>query len=206
MNRNTIIGLVAGVVIGSAVMFGGGRLLNRGPGADAIVDTTLTSVQELNRLTVFAAVLTTTATSKTDGPLGIDMLGTRKTVIVPGTVRYDVDFGRVSRRDVSWDAATRTLTIAVADPIVGEPAVDLRRLVTFKDGELVMVIAGNEATLDAANAKAATDSLRTMANAPLLRGMARKAGRQAIASNFELPLRAAGIDAKVRVRFPGEPV
>ena len=28
----------------------------------------------------------------------------------------------------------------------------------------------------------------------------------AIASNFAPPLYAAGIDAKVRVRFPGEPV
>jgi hypothetical protein len=35
----------------------------------------------------------------------------------------------------------------------------------------------------------------------------RGAGRNAaIASNFELSLHAAGIDAKDRVRFPGEPV
>lgn len=208
MKRPWILGIAGGLLAGLAIAAWPGnplaRVFGHGPDPASVIDTTLTSVQALNRLTVFAAVLTTTATSKAAGPLGIDLLGSRKTVIVPGTVRYDVDFSRVSRRDLVWDAATSTLTVNIPEPIVGDPAIDLRRLVTYKDGELVMALTGSEPLLDDANAKAATASLRTLAGAPLLMDMARKAGRAAITNNFELPLHAAGVGAQVRVRFPGD--
>lgn len=206
MKRPWILGIAGGLLAGLAIAAWPGNPLARvlGPTPASVIDTTLTSVQALNRLTVFAAVLTTTATSKTAGPLGIDLLGSRKTVIVPGTVRYDVDFSRVSRRDLVWDAATSTLTVNIPEPIVGDPAIDLRRLVTYKDGELVMALTGSEPVLDDANARAATASLRTLAGASLLMDMARKAGRGAITNNFELSLRAAGVGAQVRVRFPGD--
>lgn len=165
----------------------------------------LASVRKLNRLDVFAATLTGVVTSKADGPLGIDALATRKTLIVPGMVIYYVDFAQLTARDVSWDGAHKLLTVTLPEPQVAAPAQPLSPPLTYKDGELVMALTGSEATLDAANYAAAKAQIMRMAASKPLRDMARTAARTAVMNNLQLPLRAVGADAKVDVRFAGAP-
>ena len=59
----------------------------------AIADATLLSVREQGRLTVFAARFVAIVTAS-ESRLG---LTARKTLIMPGTVRYGVDLSRLRR-------------------------------------------------------------------------------------------------------------
>ncbi len=163
------------------------------------------SVRGLNRLDVFAASLTAIVTSKTDGPLGIGALATHKTLIVPGTVKYYIDFSTLTQRDVNWDAPRRTLTITLPEPRIEAPSQPLSPPLTYKDGDLVMALTGSEATLDAANYAAAKAQVARLAASKPLMDMARRASATAVTNNLQLPLRAIGADAKIDVRFAGTP-
>jgi hypothetical protein len=59
--------------------------------------------------------------------------------------------------------------------------------------------------LDAANRRAGQEELLRQARQPAPMAMAKDATRRAIEHSFALPLRAAGVAATVRVRFPDEP-
>ena len=62
----------------------------------------------------------------------------------------------------------------------------------------------NSHPMDDANRKAAQAELFRQARAPTPMRIAREATRRAVERNFALPLRAAGLDARVIVRFPDE--
>jgi hypothetical protein len=206
--------LVAVVALGVGIAFGP-QLIDKLPAPvanflrigspDSESSAMLASVRELNRLDVFAASLTGVVTSKAEGLLGIDALATRKTLIVPGTVTYYIDFSQLTARDVNWDAAHKLLTVTLPEPQVATPAQPLSPPLTYKDGELVMALTGSEATLDAANYAAAKAQIMRLAASRPLRDMARTAARTAVTNNLQLPLRAVGADARVDVRFAGAP-
>jgi hypothetical protein len=66
-------------------------------------------MREQARLTPFAArfVAVVTSTQKRFG------LSAQKTLIMPGTVRYELDLARIQQRDLSWNEASKTLSITL---------------------------------------------------------------------------------------------
>lgn len=201
--RAVLLGILAGLVAGGVVVavFGGvaARWLGRDRAETEITAAALTSVQALDRLTVFAAVLTTAATTTDPGFAG--WLSARQTLIASGRVDYVVDFRALSARDLAWDKAARTLTVNLAAPRPTRANIDWAHLARYDAGALVTAVKGNGADLERRNAAAIYARLDRDARAPALLALARDAARTAVVNNFGLPLRAAGIDATVVVRF-----
>ncbi|QYE33715.1 DUF4230 domain-containing protein [Polymorphobacter sp. PAMC 29334] len=196
-------GLIAGLLF-SAALVGVFRaplvaMLLRGPDPVSIADVSLNAVQAQNKLTAFAARFTVAVTSQ---QTRLGLFHATKTLIVPGTVRYELDWKRVTRRDLDWNAATKTLTVTIPRPAIAGPEIDLTRIREFKDGALLLALTDAEAALDTANRARVQSALLEEAKAPLLVQMASDATRAAVERTFKLPLAAAGLDAAVVVRFP----
>lgn len=204
MKRYAVLwGLIAGLLF-SAALVGIFRaplaaLLMRGPDPVSIADVSLNAVQAQNKLTAFAARFTVAVTSE---QTRLGLFHARKTLIVPGTVRYELDWKRVTRRDFAWDAAAKTLTVTVPRPVIAGPEIDLTRIREFKDGAVLLALTDAEAALDTANRARVQTELLDEAKAPVLLAMAGEATRAAVERTFKLPLAAAGLDAAVIVRFP----
>lgn len=169
------------------------------PGADphAIAHATLISVREQGRHTVFAARFVAIATAS-ETRLG---LTARKTLIMPGEVRYSVDLSRLRRRHLGWDAATRTLTLTLPPLEISGPRIDLNEVREYAEGGILMALTDAEATLDQTNRRAGQEELMRQARGALPMGQAREAAMRDVARSFALPLRAAGIEASVAARF-----
>lgn len=199
-----LLALVAGLALGlfAATRWqGAASLFGMKPEVGAIADASLSAVQAQNRLTAFAARFTVDVTATARMKIG---LSANKTMIVPGTVRYELDWSRVKRGDLAWDAATRTLSVAAPPIELSEPQVDLARIREYEDGKLLMAISNAEAEMDAANRAQLRTALLAEARNPVLMRMAQDATRAAVERTFALPLAAAGVPATVVVRFSGE--
>jgi len=167
------------------------------PDPQAAADAALLSVREQGRLVSYSARFAAVV-SASRSRLG---LTARKTLIMPGTVRYGVDLSRLRRNDLAWDAPTRTLTVTLPPLEISGPAIDLNQAREFSEGGLAMALTDAEATLDDENRRAAQEDLARQSRAPEVLGEARGAVMRVVARGFAAPLRAAGIDASVAVRF-----
>lgn len=196
-------GMIAGLLLGAAIVAVFreplAALFVRGPDPVSIVDASLSAVQAQNRLTAFAARFTVAVTSE-QTRLGV--FRATKTLIVPGTVRYELDWNRLTRRDIVWAATDRTLTVTIPRPAIAGPEVDLTRIREFKEGSLLLTLTDAESVLDTANRARVQSALLDEAKAPVLLRLASDATRAAVERTFMLPLAAAGVDAHVVVRFP----
>jgi hypothetical protein len=171
-----------------------------GPDPVSIATASLASIREQNRLTPFAARYVAVITS-TQSRFG---LSARRTLIMPGNVRYEVDLGRLRQRDVTWDAATSTLTVTLPQVELAGPDVDLTAMRAYDDGGMLLRLTDASDRLDAANRAAGQRELLKQARAPTAVRLARDAARRAVERSFALPLRAAGLNANVHVRFADE--
>lgn len=167
------------------------------PDPTAIANAALLSVREEGRLTVFAARFVAISTAE-ETRLG---LTARKTLIMPGSVRYSVDLRRLTRRSLAWDARTRTLTVTLPPLEISGPQIDLNQVRETSEGGLVMALTDAERALDQAVRRSAQDELMRQARDRIPVGQARNAAMRAVARSFAMPLRTAGIDASVAVRF-----
>ena len=188
--------LLAGVAIGLSLRPPAGP-----PQADPqeIATATLLSVRDQGRLVSYSATFVASATAS-ESHLG---LTARKTLIMPGTVRYGVDLTRLRRSSLAWDEATRTLTVTLPPLELSGPKIDLDQVREESEGRLVMALADSEKELDSAVRRGAQDDLMRQARAPAAMAMARDAAMRSVARSFAMPIRAAGIDASVAVRFLG---
>ena len=189
-----LLALLAGAGLGLLL-----RPAAEAPGADpwAIANATLLSVREQGRQTVFAARFVAVATAS-ETRLG---LTARKTLIMPGQVRYGVDLSRLRRRNLAWDAPTRTLTVTLPPLEISGPRIDLDQVQEYSEGGILMALTDAETNLDESNRRAGQEELMRQARGALPMGQARAAAMRDVARSFALPLRAAGIDASVAVRF-----
>jgi hypothetical protein len=167
------------------------------PDPRAIADAALLSVRDQGRLTAFTGRFVSVA-SASESRLG---LTARKTLIMPGIVRYGVDLTRLRRDSLAWDEPTRTLTITLPPLELSGPEVDLDEVQEQSEGGILMALAGSERELDQANRRSAQDELMRQARARTPMHLARSAAMRAVASSFAMPLRSAGIEASVAVRF-----
>jgi len=177
------------------------RRAETGPSPETIAAASLQGLREQNRLSAFAARFVAVVTS-TQTRFG---LSAKKTLILPGTVQYQVDLAKLTARDVRWDAATKTLAVTLPPVEVSAPEIDMRAVREYDSGGLLMALTSAETVLDAANRAAAVSELAQQARASVTMRLAQEATRRAVESNFAMPLRAAGVEAKVVVRFAGEP-
>ncbi len=175
-------------------IFGGG------PDPETIATASLEGLREQNTLVPFSArfVAVTTSTQRRYG------LSARKTLIMPGDVRYELDLGALGPDDVSWDEATSTLTVTLPDLTIAGPEIDIEAVREYGEGGILLNLTDAEEVLDAANRRAARRSLRRQAMASAPMRLARDAARRAVETNFRLPLEAAGIDATVVAQFRNE--
>jgi hypothetical protein len=165
----------------------------------AIADAALLALRDQGRVVAYSARYVAVATAR-DTKLG---LTASKTLTLPGTVRYGLDLTRLRRSDLGWDARTRTLTVTLPPLELSGPAVAPAEAQEQSEGGLVMALSGSEKTLDEANRKAAADDLMRQARAPEALAAARAAAMRLVASAFAMPMRAAGVDGSVAVRFVG---
>jgi hypothetical protein len=168
-----------------------------GPQPETIVSASLESLREQNVLVPFSARFVADPTSRVRR-LG---LTAQKTLIVPGTVRYELDLGALGADDLAWDADSATLTVMLPPLRISAPEMDPAGAAEYRDGELVLAVTDAEKALDAANWKAAREEIVAQARGAAVMRLAEGAAINAVTANFALPLRAAGVDADVAVRF-----
>lgn len=170
------------------------------PDPVTIANASLNNMQEQNRLTVFSASYNATVTS-TLNKLG---LSARKTLIMPGTVRYELDLSKLGAEDVRWDADNDTLYVEMPAIEIARPEVHMEQIQTYDDGGILIALTDADNILDQANRKKGADELVRQAHNPLQMRLAREAARRAVRHNFAVPLQASGITVKVDAFFPYE--
>ena len=125
----------------------------------------------------------------------------QKTLILPGTVRYELDLAAVRARDLNWNAESRTLTVTLPPLHLAGPEIDLSAIREYRDGELLLWLTDAEQRLDAVNERSAQRELLAQARGPVPLRLARGAAIRAVAASFAMPLSAAGVEAEIIVRF-----
>ena len=85
------------------------------------------------------------------------------------------------------------------------PQIDLAQLREYGSGGILSHVTDAEARLDTANRRAGQAELVRQARDAAPMKLARDATRRAVETSFAMPLRAAGIDAQVKVRFADDP-
>ena len=173
----------------------------RGYDPETVVAASLQGLQEQNVLVPFTARYVAVVTS-TQSRLGFSA---KKTLIMPGTVRYELDLGKLKQSDLDWDAATSALTVTLPPLRLAGPEIDIDAISEYRDGEILLTLTDAEKTLDAANRKRAQEELIKQAKGTTPMRLAQGAARTAIEQSFAMPLKAAGIDAKVTARFANAP-
>ncbi|ALJ14625.1 DUF4230 domain-containing protein [Sphingopyxis macrogoltabida] len=173
----------------------------KGYDPETVVAASLQGLQEQNILVPFTARYVAVVTS-TQSRLG---LSAKKTLIMPGTVRYELDLGKLKQSDLDWDAATNALTVTLPPLRLAGPEIDIDAISEFRDGEILLALTDAERTLDAANRKRAQEELIKQAKGTTPMRLAQGAARTAVEQSFAMPLKAAGIDAKVTARFAATP-
>ena len=165
------------------------------PPVETIVASSLQSLQEQNRLSAFAARFVTVVTSRKE-QLGF---AAEKTLIMPAMVRYEVDLAKLKQNDLVWDASAKTLTITLPPIELSGPEFALDQTKEYGSGAVLMTLTDVERLLDQSNRAKAKSDIITQAKAPTMIKLAEDATARAISNNFALPLKAAGVDAKVTV-------
>jgi Protein of unknown function (DUF4230) len=175
---------------------------NAGSNVESVASASLQGMREQNRLTAFAANYSAVVTSEQKR----FVLTARKTLIMQGLVRYEVDLAKLASNDVRWDDSTNTLRVRIPDIEVASPQIDLGSIQEYGEGGILIALTDAEKVLDTANRNKGLAELSRQAKGPVPMRLARDAARRAITQNFAVPLKAAGINAKVDAKFGDEMV
>ena len=177
--------------------------IERGPKPETIVATSLEAMQAQNRLVPFSARFVSVVTSRQKR---LGLFEAERTLILPGTVRYEIDLAKLAADDLDWDEDTRTLSVTIPEVELAGPEVDLAAAREYGETGILGAVTDAEDLLDDTNRTRAVADLRKQAGGSVPLGLAKEAARDAVTRNFLLPLRAAGIDdATVEVRFASDP-
>jgi len=190
-----VIGLLLGISTGIA-----NRLFGS-PSPKTIASASLESMRAENRLIAFVARYVSVTTSETSR-LGFSA---KRTLILPGDVRYELDLSKLQPGDVTWDAGSKTLSVKLPEVEIAGPDVDLTSAQEYGEGGVLSALTNADQQLDSANRAKAVADLRKQAQGQVQMRLAHQAARAAIERSFAMPLVAAGFkDAKVVARFPTE--
>ncbi|MFT8737086.1 MAG: DUF4230 domain-containing protein [Zymomonas mobilis] len=167
------------------------------PSLETVTSSSLQSIREENRLTVFMARYVAVSTSS-EQHFGFSA---RKTLIMPGNVRYEVNLAALSPHDLKWDNDRHLLTVSLPPIEISQPEVDMASLREYDSGGMLMALTDAEQQLDSANRKAAIEDLSRQARNNLSMKLANEAACRAVERAFLMPLKSAGLTANVEVRF-----
>jgi len=204
LNKPLVLAMVAialalGVLVGMTT--GVANWLFGGPNPKTIASASLESMRAQNRLIAFAARYVSVTTS-TQSQLGFSA---KRTLILPGDVRYELDLSRLQPKDVTWDKATSTLKVRLPEIEIAGPDVDLSAAQEYGQGGILSAFTNANQSLDSANRAKAVADLRKQAQGAVQMRLAHQAARAAIERSFAMPLVAAGFkDVRVVARFPTE--
>jgi hypothetical protein len=199
MSRNRLLyAALAALALMAALFWWSGR--EDGATPETIASASLEGIREQNRLSAFAANYAAVVTSEQQR-FG---LSAKKTLIMQGLVRYEVDLAKLTEDDVRWDASTQTLSVRIPPIEVARPQIDLNSIQEYGEGGILTALTNAEDRLDAANRAKGQAELVRQAQGPVPMRLARDAFKRAIAQNFQVPLRAVGLDAKVEAFFADE--
>ncbi len=176
------------------------RAFRDGPDAETIASASLKGIREQNRLTAFAANYSAVVTSE-QRRFG---LSARKTLIIQGMVRYEIDMTKLASNDVRWDADANTLRVRIPDIEVAAPQIDLQSIQEYTDGGVLTALTDAERVLDSANRSKGLAELSRQAEGQVPMRLAREAARRAIVQNFTVPMKAAGMDVNVEAKYGNE--
>jgi Protein of unknown function (DUF4230) len=195
-----VVALLLGFLVGGIADIG--KRLFGGPDPESVVSSSLQSMRAQNRLVPFVARFVSVTSSRQE-KFG---LSAERTLVLPGTVRYELDLAKIERDDLEWDDAAKRLTVRLPNLEIAGPEVDLKAAREYGSGGILGAISDAEAKLDNANRGIAVADLRKQAAAPTPMRLAREAARSAVERSFAMPLVAAGLDdAEVVARFADEP-
>ena len=172
------------------------------PSPETVASASLKGIREQNRLTAFVANYSAVVTSE-QRRFG---LSARKTLIMQGLVRYEVDMAKLASNDVRWDADAKTLRVRIPDIEVAAPQIDLTSLQEYDDGGILTALTDAERVLDSANRNKGLAELSRQAEGPVPMRLAREAARRAIQQNFSVPMKAAGLAVRVEAKYGSEMV
>jgi hypothetical protein len=164
---------------------------------ETVATASLQGLREQARLTAFVARFVAVTTSE-QTRFG---LNAKQTMILPGLVRYELDLNQIRRQDLSWNEASRTLTVTLPPLIISGPEVDLTGIQVYDGGGILLALTDAEKVLDSANRRRGQEELLKQAQAEVPMRLARDATRAAIERSFTMPLSAAGLEAHVVARF-----
>lgn len=173
------------------------------PAPQTIAQASLESMREQQRLTSLSARYVAVVTSTQDRLGGF--LQAKKSLIMTGDVRYEVDLAKLTQDSVRWTASTNTLRVTLPPIEISQPQIDMNSIQEIDNSSVLLSVTNAGDALDNANRQAALRSLSQQANQPLQVRLARESAKRVIARSFAMPLRAAGIEANVEVRFADEP-
>ena len=194
-----LIALLIGFLVGGVADIG--KRLFGGPDPESVVSSSLESMRAQNRLVPFVARFVSVTSSRQE-KFG---LSAERTLILPGTVRYEIDLAKIDRDDLDWNSSTKTLGIRLPNIEIAGPEVDLKSAREYGSGGILSAISDAESQLDDANRGLAIADLRKQAAGPTTMRLAREAARAAVERSFAMPLQAAGIDgAQVVASFADE--
>jgi hypothetical protein len=203
----TVLKVLLAIVLAFAVIAGGMTLLGKrvfdrfwSPDPETIATASLQGLQAENRLTALVATYVAVVTSS-QHRFG---LSAQRTLIMPGRVRYEVDLAKLHQNDLTWHKDSHTLDIVLPPLELEGPEVDPAHMRAYDGGGLLLKLTDSGEALDQSNQNAARVELIRQAREPAPLGIARQAARQAVEQSFALPLKAAGLDPNVRVRFADE--
>ena len=189
------LGLLLGITTGIADRIFGG------PDPKTIATSSLESMRAQNRLIAFTARYVSVTTS-TQSQLGFSA---KRTLILPGDVRYELDLSKLQPGDVTWDKTTSTLHVKLPEIEIAGPDVDLASAQEYGQGGILSAFTNANQQLDSANRAKAVADLRQQAQGAVQMRLAHQAARAAIERSFAMPLVAAGFkDTRVVARFPTE--
>src|SRR5215216_4035580 len=113
------VALVLGVLLG--VTTGIADRIFGGPNPKTIASSSLESMRAQNRLIAFVARYVSVTTSETSR-FGFDA---KRTLILPGDVRYELDLSKLEPNDVKWDGSSHTLKVLLPEIEIAGPDVDI---------------------------------------------------------------------------------
>ena len=193
------VALVLGIVLGTTT--GIADRIFGGPNAKTIASASLESMRAQNRLIAFVARYVSVTTSE-ENRFG---LSAKRTLILPGDVRYELDLSKLEPGDVTWDNASKTLNVKLPEVEIAGPDVDIAAAQEYGEGGVLSALTNANQQLDSANRAKAVSDLRKQAQAAVPMRLAHQAAREAVERSFAMPLLAAGFkDVKVVARFPTE--
>ena len=192
-----LLGVLLGVTTGIADRIFGG------PKPETIATASLESMRAQNRLIAFVARYVSVVSSEQQRLGGL--VSSERTLILPGDVRYELDLSKLQPKDVTWDASSKTLRVALPEIEIAGPDVDINAVREYGGGGVLSALTDTNQQLDQTNRARAVADLRKQAKGDVPMRLAHQAARSAVERSFAMPLAAAGFtDVKVVARFPTE--